>query len=217
MEPPVSTRIDAGWDNGGMSTPMNGRGRSGVGSIPRGETVATVPTYEEAMAIVDTLARADFPVAQVTILGNDLKSVETVTGRMTYTKAALAGAATGAWFGLFLSLLFLVVPTEGADVGTMFAPILLGAGFGMIFGIVSFSIQRRRREFTSVTQVIASTYAVVVAPDSADAARRLLEGGSGFAPPSAPAAGTPEAGAPEAGAPADGEPGEVEGPERPTP
>ena len=35
-------------------------------------------------------------------------TVEHVTGRMTTGKSALTGAATGAWFGLFIGLLFAI-------------------------------------------------------------------------------------------------------------
>jgi hypothetical protein len=54
------------------------------------------------------------------------------------------------------------------------AAVLIGAGFGMLFGIVSYAINRRRRDFTSVAQVIATSYSVIVGGDLVNRARNLL-------------------------------------------
>src|SRR3712207_4233044 len=77
--------------------------------LPRGEVVGTYDTYKEAQSVVDRLAKGEFEVSKVSIVGNDLKTVERVTGRLTYGRAALAGAASGAWFGVFFGLLILLV------------------------------------------------------------------------------------------------------------
>ncbi|WP_227497221.1 general stress protein [Planctomonas psychrotolerans] len=156
-----------------MTNPLFGRGRSALPTIPRGEAVATYDTYAEAQAAVDTLAKADFPVKQVSIVGNDLKTVERVTGKLTYAKAAGAGAASGAWLGLFFGLVLFLF-SGAPDMSFVFAAALIGAGFGMIFSIVSYSISRRRRDFTSIMQVISSTYSILVEPDSVNRARNVL-------------------------------------------
>lgn len=46
------------------------------------------------------------PVEHVRIVGDGVRTVENVTGRMTKGKAALTGAASGAWFGALIGLLF---------------------------------------------------------------------------------------------------------------
>jgi len=76
------------------------RGASGT------RTLARVATYDQAERLVDRLSDAGFPVERVRIVGVDLYSVEQVTGRMTIGRAALAGAATGAGFGLLVGLVF---------------------------------------------------------------------------------------------------------------
>src|SRR3712207_8985496 len=38
------------------------------------------------------------------IIGSDLRMVERVTGRLSWGRAIGAGAASGAWFGLFVGL-----------------------------------------------------------------------------------------------------------------
>lgn len=133
-----------------------------VPTIPHGDILGTYDTYPEAQAVVDKLAKREFPVNQLAIVGNDLKTVERVTGKLTYGRAAGTGAASGAWFGLFLGLLFFLFSDNPAAIAFVGAALLIGAGFGMIFGIVSYSLNRSRRDFTSTHQVIASNYQIVV-------------------------------------------------------
>ncbi|MEN2738956.1 general stress protein [Microbacterium sp. X-17] len=173
-------------------SPLGGRNRMLFPTMPRGEIVATYETYVDAQQAVDVLARADFPVDKVSIVGSDLKSVERVTGKLTWGRVALAGAASGAWLGIFFGLLLLIFsPT--VSYAFVIAAVLIGAGFGMLFGIVSYAINRRRRDYTSVMQVIATSYSVLVDADLVNRARNLLGGvedvqaaPTGWAPPAHP-------------------------------
>jgi hypothetical protein len=160
-----------------MSTPspLGGRNRALFPTLPRGEVVGTFESYPEAQQAVDVLARADFPVDKVSIIGSDLKSVERVTGKLSWGRVAVAGAASGAWLGIFFGLL-LVIFSPTTNFGFVIAAVLIGAGFGMLFGIVSYAINRRRRDYTSVMQVIATSYSVLVDPDLANRARNLMQG-----------------------------------------
>ncbi len=151
------------------SSPFGRRGA--VPSVPRGEVLGTYDTYLEAQEVVDRLARAEFDVSQVSIVGNDLKTVERVTGRLTYGRAAAAGAASGAWLGLFFGLVLTFVTPNLLVMG---AAVLIGAGFGLLFGIVTYTINRRSRDFTSMTQVLASNYQIIVAPGQLIRAQELL-------------------------------------------
>ena len=143
-------------------------------TLPKGETIASFETYQEAQAAVDKLARAAFPVKELAIVGTDLTSVERITGVMTWGRAAGAGALSGAWFGTFLGLLFFIFSPTGAGLGILGSAILIGAGFGMIFGLVSYSVNRRRRDFTSVMQVLATRYAIIAEPAHVERARSVL-------------------------------------------
>jgi hypothetical protein len=180
-----------------VTSPLIGRTpRTRMPKLPKGEPVATYETYDEAQKAVVALAEADFPVTQVSIVGNELTSVERVTGKLTYARAAVAGGASGAWLGLFLGLVtFLFSPVP--NVSSVIGAIIIGLGFGAIFGIVSYSITRRRRDFTSVMQVIATSYSVVVEPDSLHRARNVLGIGapttSVYGEPVAPAPAAPSA------------------------
>ncbi|WP_165063936.1 general stress protein [Marisediminicola senii] len=144
-------------------------------SLPRGDVLGSYETYLEAQAVVDHLAKAEFPVKQVSIVGSGLKSVERVTGKLTWAKAAGAGALSGAWIGLFFGLVLFLFSTEPASFVFVGAAVLIGAGFGMAFAIVSYALNRRRRDFTSVNQVMASAYEVIVDPNLTVRAQELMD------------------------------------------
>ena len=141
--------------------------------MPTGDVLGTYDTYPEAQAIVDHLAKADFPVAQVSIVGNDLKSVERVTRKLTWGRAALEGALSGAWFGLFLGFLFTFI-TPSFNWTLLLAAILIGAAFGLLFRLATYAISRRSRDFDSTKQVLASNYQVLVPSELTAQAKQAI-------------------------------------------
>ncbi|MFD6444550.1 general stress protein [Promicromonospora sp. NPDC060204] len=179
-----------------------------VPTLPAGDEVAAYSTYLEAQKAVDYLSDNKFPVENVTIVGTDLRMVERVTGRLTYGRVALAGALSGAWFGFFVGLLLtLFAGSSGFQV--MFAGIALGAGFGLLFSILSYSFTGGRRDFTSSSQIVAATYAILCGHEHASDARALLvqsPGGLGKARGAA-SVGVPAPAAPAPAAPAGQAPG----------
>lgn len=173
-----------------------------VPTPPRGEEIASYATYLEAQKAVDFLSDNKFAVELVTIVGTDLKMVERVTGRLTYGRVAIAGAASGAWFGLFVGLLLFLFSGDGAFVLTAIG---IGAGFGLLFSVLSYALTQGKRDFTSQSQIVASSYGILCAPERAGDARQLLarmpEGAGGVRAPAAPANptwGTPGATPPPA-------------------
>jgi hypothetical protein len=180
---------------------------------PHGLTVASYRTYLEAQAAVDHLSDSGFPVQTVAIVGNDLRLVEQVTGRLTRGRALGAGAGTGAWFGLFVGLLIaLFVPRETlADwVAVVLTGVVIGAFWGLLLAWFGYAATGGRRDFLSRSGVVAERYDVVVRGEGIDQARQMLQafaagGGptplapAGTAPP--PAAAAPVAPASQAPAP----------------
>ena len=160
-----------------------GSARPTLPTPPRGEVLARYGTYAEAQRSVDYLSDHHFPVQFVTIVGTDLRMVERVTGRLSYGRVAVAGALSGAWFGLFVGLLLsLFSNTAGFSV---FAAIVIGAGFGMLFGVISYAFTGGRRDFTSTSQIVASEYQVLCLEEQAGQALQLLSqlpGGRGRGP-----------------------------------
>ncbi|MFI6095213.1 general stress protein [Lentzea sp. NPDC051213] len=159
------------------ATPFaTGAGSTGVNALPTlptGWPIGSYGTYEEAQRAVDHLADNDFPVADVTIVGVDAMIVERVTGRLTWGRVLGAGAASGAWFGLFVGLLLGLFSTGGALV-----PIITGLVMGTIFGLTSAAIrysgQRGRRDFASTTQLVAGRYDVLSQPRNAERGKEML-------------------------------------------
>lgn len=157
-----------------MTNPgLFGAPRPNAPTLPRGDVLATYDTYLEALKVVDRLAATDFPVDKVSIVGNDLKTVERVTGRMSYGRAALAGALSGVWFGLFFGLLLSMFSSNAGSTAVV-AAALIGAAAGMIFGVISYAITRRSRDFTSQTAVLATNYQIIIAPELTARAQNLL-------------------------------------------
>lgn len=164
-----------------MSSP-NPLGRRGVLSptLPRGDVLGTYDSYSEAQQVVARLARGEFPVDRVSIVGNDLKTVERVTGKLTYGRAALAGALSGFWLGVFLAIVVTLFSggsdtgPGGGELGLIGAAAVIGAGFGMLYGVVTYAATRRRREFISTHQVLASNYQIVVDSQLIVRAQELL-------------------------------------------
>lgn len=143
-------------------------------TLPQGETVAAYGTYLEAQKAVDLLADKGFPILMVTIVGTDLRMVERVTGKLSYPRAALSGFMSGAWFGLFVGLLLSLFSTPGSP--SPFLPaILIGGAFGLLFSVIVYSLSRGRRDFTSASQIVASSYAILCLPEKAHQARALLQ------------------------------------------
>lgn len=160
-----------------MSTQPAGSGRRALNipELPQGELISTYDRYADAKHAVDRLARANFPVSEVSIVGNDVRSVERVTGKLTYARVALMGALSGAYLGLFLGiLLFIFQPENTAIFGVFIAAIAIGAGFGMLFGVLSYAMNKNRRDFSSVMQFVASRYDLVTRPELISQARQIL-------------------------------------------
>jgi hypothetical protein len=145
-------------------------------SMPLGGVqVGSYDTYEQAQAAVDFLSDQKFPVEHVTIIGTDLRMVEKVIGRLTTGRAIAAGAAGGAWWGLFVGLLLGIFSTNGtAWIGAVLGGLLIGLLFGAIFGWIGYAATGGRRDFTSISKIVASRYDVMCDPAHAEEARALL-------------------------------------------
>jgi hypothetical protein len=149
---------------GSMDDPRSGR---------RNVTVATYPDYQSAQRAVDYLSDNQFPVEHTMIVGTDLRLVEKVLGRMTTARAALAGAATGAWFGLLIGLL-LSIFTVSAWWALLLTGLVIGSLWGAAFGAIAHAMTGGRRDFASRSELAAGQYAVMVDADYAEQARQLL-------------------------------------------
>jgi hypothetical protein len=157
-------------------------GPAGVPSLPSqtpatpGSPTVVVGSYADyavAQKAVDLLSDNKFPVERTAIIGTDLRLVENVLGRLTTGRAALAGAASGAWFGLFIGVLFGLFSNSNW-FAVILVGLLIGAAWGAIFGAIAHAATGGRRDFASRSSLQAGQYAVTTDPELADQARSLL-------------------------------------------
>ncbi|MFT4137238.1 general stress protein [Microbacterium sp.] len=158
-----------------------------IGGTPRehGETIVGYPSYEGAQQAVSRLIAADIPAKDIAIVGRGLRSVETVTGRLGYAAAARSGAVNGILLGLLFSAFF-VLGTPNAAIQLFVGVMLVGIAMGMLMSLVTYSVIRRRRDYTSITQVLADHYDVTVLPRSIHRAREVLGHAAAPPPPATP-------------------------------
>ncbi|WP_439592322.1 general stress protein [Microbacterium sp.] len=168
-------------------TMMGGRFPQGPDDV--GQTVAEFTAYEKAQKAVSTLIAADVPARDIAIVGQGLRSVERVTGRLGYATAARSGAINGVLLGLLFSAI-LVIGSPSVPIQAFVGVLFVGIALGMLLSIITYSFVRRRRDFASVTQVVADRYEVTVAASSVQRARQVL---GPVSPPAAPVAPAPAA------------------------
>jgi hypothetical protein len=145
---------------------------------PGGEALLTSSSYGSAVAAVDALADAHFPVERVTIVGRGVRTVEKVTGRSGFGRALAGGALNGGMIGLFYGLLF-----EWWGALTLSADWEWLALWGLIYGAVIGGViglafhwfaDGARRDFASAQSLEADRYEVVLTGGDREQAVRIL-------------------------------------------
>ncbi len=157
-----------------MSSQTNMRiPRSGM-TLDFPQSLGVYDEYSQAQKAVDFLSDQEFPVQNCMIVGTDLRQVERVTGRLTTGRVAAGGLLSGVWLGLFVGLIFALFATSGDAFTTVLWCMLFGAVFGVIWALIGYALTRGRRDFTSVSQVVATRYEVLTEHKHAERARDLL-------------------------------------------
>lgn len=113
-------------------SPLSSLTSPGGGVMPQGEEVASFATYPEAQRAVDALSDQGFPVQHLAIIGTDLRQVERITGRMSWGRAAMSGAMSGLWIGVFFGLIISVAGSNGPRL-SFWVCVLLGVLWGIVF------------------------------------------------------------------------------------
>jgi hypothetical protein len=135
-------------------------------------SLGTYDNYEAAQKAVDYLSDHQFAVQNCMIVGTDLKQVERVTGRLTRGRVSGAGALSGMWMGLFVGLIFSLFG-QGSTLAVL-STVAFGAVFGLVWALIGYAATKGRRDFTSVSQVVATRYEVLVEHKLAEQGRTLL-------------------------------------------
>ena len=156
-----------------MSQPQNARVPTSALSLDYPMSLGVYERYEQAQQAVDFLSDNQFPVQNCLIVGTELKQVERVTGRLTTGRVAVGGLLSGIWMGLFIGLIFSFFGTGNA-LPIILSTVAFGALFGVIWALVGYAATRGHRDFSSVSQIVATRYEVLVEHKHAAAGRELL-------------------------------------------
>ena len=149
----------------------------GVLKLNRPMSVAIYDEYSDAARAVDYLGDRQFPVENLAIVGTDLKSVEKVTGNVTWGKVLGAGFVQGAmWAGMFAIFMWLLQPGLSLLTALLIGVIGFG-GVGMLLAALQYRMRGGERDYTSTTAIIATHYEVLAEAEYVDRARHLLSGG----------------------------------------
>jgi xanthosine utilization system XapX-like protein len=138
------------------------------------QSLGVYDKYEDAQKAVDFLSDNQFPVQNVAIVGTELKQVERVTGRLTTGRVALGGVLSGLWIGLFVGIIFSLFDNGSTAWAVIVTTALFGAVFGLIWALVGYAATRGQRDFSSISQIVATRYEVLVEHKVAQQGRDLL-------------------------------------------
>ncbi|HIT76823.1 MAG TPA: hypothetical protein IAA98_14685 [Candidatus Avipropionibacterium avicola] len=137
-------------------------------------SVKVFDTYAEAQKAVDWLSDQKFEVKNLCIVGTNLKSVERVLGRRNWgtvvANAAMSGVGTGLLIGVLLSLF---VRLEAPLVALLVA-VVLSVLISIVFQSIGYAMTGGRRDFTSVTQTVATQYELLCEHKMVQKARDLV-------------------------------------------
>lgn len=166
------------WRHNGVVTSASSLSRGGPGPVIALDypmSLGVFERYEEAQSLVDYLSDEEFPVEHCMIVGTELKQVERVTGRLTTGRVALGGLLSGVWLGLFVGLIFALFAPGGDALVTVLGAVLFGAFFGLVWALIGYAMTRGRRDFVSVSQVVATRYEVLTEHKLVEQARELMD------------------------------------------
>ena len=139
------------------------------------QSVGIYSSYADAQKAVDYLADEKFEVQNLAIVGTDLKSVERVLGRRTWSTVLLGGVQSGVSTGLLVALVLLIfVPGVQSFLVLLLSSLAIGIVLGMAFAALAYATSRGRRDFMSVTQTVATKYEVLCEHKVAARAREML-------------------------------------------
>lgn len=146
-------------------------------NLERPVSIAIYDNYTEAQKAVDYLSDQKFPVEKLAIVGTDLKSVENVTGRLTWGKVIGSALLNAVIWALGFAILMMIL----FGGGFFFSSLLWGLLLFTIINVLSMSLlygaTRGERDFSSTSRIIATHYEILGEAEVADQARSIMSGG----------------------------------------
>ncbi len=140
------------------------------------QSVGIYNTYAEAQKAVDYLADEKFEVQNLAIVGTELKSVERVLGRRSWGTVIQQGVLSGISTGLLVALVMLIFTRPASFLALILVSLAIGIVLGIAFAAAAYAMSRGQRDFTSITQTVATKYEVLCEHKLAAQAREMLLG-----------------------------------------
>ncbi len=140
------------------------------------QSVGIFNTYADAQKAVDYLADQKFEVQNLAIVGTELKSVERVLGRRNWGTVINQGVMSGISTGLLVALVILIFIRPESFLALLLVALAIGIVLSIGFSAAAYALSRGQRDFTSITQTVATKYEVLCEHKLAAQARELLQG-----------------------------------------
>ena len=138
------------------------------------QSVGLYNSYADAQKAVDFLADEKFEVQNLAIVGTDLKSVERVLGRRNWGTVITQGMQSGISTGLLVALVLLIFAKPGSFLLLLAVSLAIGIALGVGFNAAAYAMSRGKRDFTSISQTVATKYEVLCEHKVAAQAREML-------------------------------------------
>lgn len=149
-------------------------------------SIAVYDSYDDAQHAVDYLADHHFPVQFLSIVGTELKSIERITGGLSWGRVLTGAAMNGFVWGAMAAVLFYFFVPNVSVALVFLGTVVVFVLANVLTSGISYALSHGRRDFTSSSQIIATRYEVIGENEVAGQARRLLSGGRSvptFRPP----------------------------------
>jgi hypothetical protein len=161
-----------------MSLPLNPSGglrqTGSLFELKFPQSVGIYQSYADAQKAVDFLADQKFEVQNLAIVGTDLKSVERVLGRRNWGTVIAQGVQSGLSTGLLVALILLIFGGPQNWLALFVTALAIGVVIGIAFSTAAYAMSQGKRDFTSVTQTVATKYELLCEHKVAAQARELL-------------------------------------------
>ena len=138
------------------------------------QSLGVFDSYPDAQKAVDHLADNNFPVGNLAIVGTDLRLVERVTGRRTWGTTLGQGVMSGLSTGFIVAIFMMILFPSPNFLGQLLTALVIGVAIGLLFAVLGYALSRGQRDFTSVTQTVATKYELLCEHKVVAQARELL-------------------------------------------
>ena len=157
-----------------MTQPNPIEGNQSLFKLEYPQSVGVFDTYAEAQKAVDHLADNDFPVKNLAIVGTDLRLMERVTGRRTWGTVLGQGVMSGLSTGFIVAIFMMVLFPGQNFLNQLLTALVIGVFIGLLFAVLGYLVSRGQRDFTSITQTVATKYELLCEHKVVAQAREIL-------------------------------------------